>query len=247
MIRSITVCLMYIIPALLHRDNIISPATYSLTIRIDADGRNFLLKNNETIVLVFSPRAGDCYSVVFAAFNPFGDSNVVYFGNRRIAYAASQQLIYGDPLVQNSSIGVAPGKLYPFMNLGFKGSIPAFSDKVSGIINKRKTATSENIACGFASEVKFNNVEGYGVICLYSLPYEQTLYFEPLSKVLIFTGKGFFANMILPPGMLKPNGEQSPALSKGQVLVTGSYLEIDLNETSNVVFDNVTHTFVKGN
>lgn len=247
MIRAITVCLIYIIPMLLHRDNIISPTTYHLNIHINAEGRNFLMNNNENIVLVFSPRTGDCYSVVFAAFDPFGDNNLVQFGNTRIAYAAAQQLIYGDSLAENSFIGATPGKLYPFMNLGFKGSVPAFSDKVLGIINRRKTATYENLACGFASEVTVNNAEGYGVIYLYSLPYGQTLYFEPLSKVMIFTGKGFFTNMILPPGMLKPNGEQSPALSKGQVLVTGSYLEIDLNETSSVVFDSVTHVFVEGN
>jgi hypothetical protein len=246
MIRCIFICLIYIIPALLHRDNMVSGPTYNLNIHINSAGRDFLLNNDENIILVFSPRTGDRYAVVCAVFDPFGDNNPVQFTNSYIAYASVQQLAYGDSLVKNISIDVSPGNLYTFLNQGFKGSLPAFSDQVFGMINKRKTKAYDNLSCGFAMDVKINNVSTYGIINLSSLPYAHTLYVEPSAKVMIFTGKGFFTKMILPPGMLKPDGTNS-RIDSMPLLVCGPYLEIDLNETSNVIFDSVAHVFVNGN
>jgi hypothetical protein len=214
----------------------------SLNIQIDQTGRQFLLDNNETIVLALPQDENYEYLVACVSFNPFGNNNTVDFFDDWIEYASSQSISYMDIIKMNTEQKVNKGNTYIFDNAGFQGSSPAYSDQVYGLLNERNIDLNHNLTCGLGQKININNNSDadYYAINVYSVPYNQTAYFETNSKIWIFAAAGISSSMIIPSNMPTSN-------SKTQKSITiGSYLEIDLKQTSSIYFDNLTHTFKVG-
>lgn len=214
----------------------------SLNIQIDQTGRQFLLDNNEAIVLALPQDEDYKYLVACVSFSPFGDNNTVDFFDDWIEYTSSQNISYMDIIKMNAQQKVNIGNVYTFDNAGFQGSSPAYSDQVYGLLNERNIDGNYNLTCGLGQKISINNDSdpGYYAINVYSVPYNQTIYFETNSLVRVFVASGISNNMIISSAMLSPT-----ARTKNNAIV-GSYLEIDLQQISTIYFDNLTHTFKIG-
>ncbi|MFV8328337.1 hypothetical protein [Flavobacterium sp. ZS1P14] len=214
----------------------------SLNIQIDQIGRQFLLDNKETIVLALPGNEDYKYLVACVSFSPFGDINIIDFLDDWIEYASSQSISYMDTIHMNTQQKVTIGNVYTFDNTGFKGSSPAYSDQVYGLLNERNIDGNYNLTCGLGQKVTINSSSDadYYAINVYAVPYNQTLYFETNNMVWIFAAGGISSNMIIPSTMPTPN------ITAQKSVVVGSYLEIDLKQTSTIYFDNLTHTFKVG-
>jgi hypothetical protein len=200
------------------------------------------LDNKETIVLALPQDEDYKYLVACVSFSPFGDNNTVEFLDDWIEYASSQSISYMDIINMNAQQKVNMGNVYTFNNTGFKESSPAYSDQVYGLLNERNIDGNFNLTCGLGQKIDINSNSdaGYYAINVYSVPYNQTIYFETNSIIWIFAAGGISSNMIVPSNMPTPDTKTQKSVA------VGSYLEIDLKQTSTIYFDNLTHTFKLG-
>ncbi|MES2479085.1 MAG: hypothetical protein V4561_08360 [Bacteroidota bacterium] len=215
---------------------------YTLTINIDSQGRQFLLDNNETIVLV-SPQDIDYnYSVACVSFSPFGNSNTVVFNNTWIEYASSQNIQFNEVILMGMTENASKGNIYIFNGISIIQGGAAYSNEVYGLSNKG--ADIDNLTCGLGQLITINSDEAQNCpLSVYSTPYNQTTYFQATTKIWIFVASGIEAGMIIATQMLTPIGSTQFENGVSGALTVGDYLEIDLTENPTVSFDATINAF----
>lgn len=214
----------------------------NLNININATGRQFLLDNSLSIGLAFCDDSDGKHAVVCASFKPFGDVNALVFSDTWAAYAMQATPDFWKVITFDAQATILFGNLYFFNNVGFNGSLPTGMPQMAGISNQRNTGDSETLSCGFARQLTINNTTNYYAVNVYALPYNQSVYFQPGTKLLIFLSAGLAGNMIVPPGILA--SQKSSARGESSVTI-GSFLEIELADTTTITFDNGTNSFLK--
>ena len=228
-----------------------------LNIKIDKKGRQFLLDNNQTIVLVFPSDLDHDYSVASISFSPFGDQNSIEFKDV-YEYASSQSIHFNDVITIDIKQKVVQGHVYTFTGVEIVEKDTAYSKELYGISNRG--ANKSKLTCGLAQLIVVNNREDIYPLNVFSLPYMETTYFKPTTKVWIFIASGIEDSMIISPNMLKPINSigsdnqnfidrlgchlEVHSIETSTVTV-GYYLEIDLTETQTptVTFDSSINSF----
>lgn len=217
-----------------------------LNIKIDTKGRQFLQDNDENIILVFPSDEESEFSIVCISFFPFGDSNQVEFFNDYYLYGTSQDIVSFDVVKFNEQVAVNYGDIYRFDGVSFTYGSQAYSNDVCGISNK--SPNNQNLTSGIAQKINVANIEDPSPIFIGSVPQNQITYFDSTNVVRIFVAKGIFSNMIIPNDILTPvviGGMKKISKNTKPRLTVGDYLEIDLQETTTVVFDITINAFRK--
>ncbi len=215
----------------------------TLNIQIDSQGRQFLIDNNETIVLVFPPDEGYDYSLACISFSPFGDNNSIEFKEVWNEYASSQSIQFNKVIEMGIKQRVYQGNVYTFNGVGIVNGGTAYSKEVYGLSNQGTSNSS--LTCGLGQLIVVNNNEDICPLNVISIPYNQTTYFKPTTKVWIFIASGIEGSMIISTKMLKPINVNSSDNQNfiDRTITTGYYLEIDLKETQTVIFDSSINGF----
>lgn len=214
-----------------------------LNIQVDPKSRQFLLDNKETIVIV-SPQNGiHNYSIACVSFSPFGDNSTVLFQDDWIEYASSQDIQLNEVITMSIMQQVSKGNLYIFNGVNITNNGPAYSSQVYGLSNQG--INNNNLTCGLGQSIVVNNNDARKYpLNVYSTPNKQTTYFQPTTKIWIFIASGIDTSMVIATQMLTPiNSTRTKNRRTSNVLTVGNYLEIDLTETSTVIFDPAINAF----
>lgn len=212
-----------------------------LNIQTDTNSRKFLLKNEQTICIVRSFSTQNDYLVICASFEPLGASNKVKFGSWKI-YATTQSVKNQTRIKPNLKEGANLGNRYVLDNIAFRADGTSYSKEVIGIDNQRKLANSQNTTLGLAQAIGINENWSLCITNSYSVPYNQTVYFEPLPKVKVFIASGIKKDMVLPRQML----QAQVVRNKRRSIVIGKYLEVDLKQVKAIYFNKEMNTFEVG-
>lgn len=217
--------------------------TYQLTIEIDKVGRERMLQFNEQVVLVkmFDDPAKDL--VVWIAFAPFGQENIVQFTSDYSVYASEQQMVVDTTIRMMISQQATTGNLYTLDNTGFDSGKENVPDEY-GVNNQHQGLTE--ITVGLAQKIiKPNNEEPIAPINIAVVPYNQTIYFKPIEKILVFVASAMQDGLILPQEIINSNTE-SPSFRSEPIV--GQALTVDFTSVSSetIHYNNTTNTFILG-
>ncbi|CAM1340261.1 hypothetical protein [Tenacibaculum amylolyticum] len=213
--------------------------SYKLIININQEGREFLIKNQQKIIIVHAPNKDDNFSIVSASFHPFGNNNEIIFYDDFSLFVTSQKIVPFDTIKFNYKINVPLGNIYSFNGVLFSNQGNAYSENVCGLNNQSQL---NNLVAGIGQKIKINNNEQNSAIRITSIPKNQTTYFAPGTVIRIFVAKGINTNMIIPTSIQKNNFNRilTPNISN---ITIGNYLKIDVKLTKTITYNTSTNTF----
>lgn len=213
-----------------------------LNIQINREGLQFFNTYKQKIVII-RPYIGDeTYKIACLSIRPIpmlNNTNTVKFLDEWHEYATIQSLEEKKRIVMQDERNVDIGSTYIFNDSGFEGVIANGQRGYFGFTNQQTGLPV--ITCGMAQSIIVNQGDkGLYMVCAESVPINQSTFFEPSSKLWILAAKGITPNMVVPSNMLRSSSRT------GRGITTGNFLEVDLEDTNTIYFENSTNLFKKG-
>lgn len=207
---------------------------YTLTININTQGRQFLIDNKQQIAIVF-PTDSD-HAIACLSFSPFGALNIVAFQDSWFEFASPQTINDNETITMNLIQDVNVANTYTFNGVGFINNGTAPGNQY-GLINK----STFEITAGLGQSISVNETDAVqSAVNIMPLPQNQATYFEPGTKIWIFTASGIDSNMVFPSQILFPTNTNN-ATSKAITL--GGYIEVDLADNPSITYNSQTNAF----
>lgn len=219
--------------------------TRSLRVQINTGDVGTLNTQGKKVAIVRAFSEPGDYTVVCAAFAPFGKDNIVEFIPEWSVYASTQTI--GD--LCKVSIGIAAdaeiGYAYTFKGTGFQAGRPAFENRF-GIENRSDPPRS--LTVGLAQEMTILGGDKIiNPVNAAAVSVNDTIYFEPFDKILVFTATGMEDGLILPTPILTPADQASPRRTARSAFTISRYLEVNLTDNETVIhYNGSTKVFAVG-
>jgi len=213
----------------------------TLTIQSDTTGTDYLLENKITIV---RPIDDSQYQIINSLFSPFGNTNTVEYLETYFEYASAITSIENNEVVTlDIALDVQKGNVYSFTGTKISQSQRSCLDSQFALENVRQ-GSYESVVCGYGEHLSINGNDQTNASNIISLAFNTTTFFEPTTKIYIFTSKELATNMVISTSYLNPN---QYTLYRVQSLPTiGNYLEVDMSESQTIHFDSLTNQFEMG-
>ena len=227
-------------------------STTTLNIELDTGGISFFVNTKQKIVLIIPLPSDKNEYIACLAFTPISaNNNSVEITNNWSTFASYTSLSELEILKIQASQAITLGKTNILEDIGFKGTTSGISNHIG--INNQRSSTS-NTTTGITEDFNPNSTDiETNIVSFKSTPSGQTAYFTVTSKIWILAANGISTNMVLPKGLLNPNpttqSPPAPIANDAQdqsSLIVGTYLEIDLTQTTTVHFNSSTNTFESG-
>jgi len=209
--------------------------TVKLTINSDQAGTDYLLENKITIIRL---RANSEHLIINSLFSAFGNTNTVEYSQTYFEYASSINTIENNQVITLNLIkDVQKGNVYSFTGSAINQSQRDCPSNQFALENV-KQSSPDSVVCGYGEYLCINGNKQTNASNVISLAYNTTKFFEPTTKIIIFTSQGLETNMVIPASLLNPN-------QKAQCVI-GNYLEVDMNQSQTIHFNSLTHQFEMG-
>jgi len=215
--------------------------TITLTIAVDQAGRTALHDSGQQIVIVRAMSPAPDPVVACAVFNPFGDNtNVLFYDALQIFVMQGAPQVLGTVKMQITQ-ATALGSRYTFSGSEIGWEQPAYSSSVVGLVNQD---TAGPLSAGLAQQMNISNGDCWQPIAISVSPANETVYFEPVSEILVFVAARIVAGEILPAALLQPAGGIAADVAGPPTV--GPYLSVKLTEDVTIHFDDRKNCFAPG-
>ena len=218
----------------------------TLIVQISDEGIETILGQNQKVTIVRSFPDSAEYCVVCASFAPdpaFPPYSVIFYPNWKVL-AFPKSIDAFETLDSEAGAGAdaVTGNNYVFTGTGFVSGTKN-DIGVIGIENQSKSSTSLTAALGQeisipGGDIKTNPVAVAAIIS------NNTFYFDPPDKIIVFTSTQMEDGTILPASLLQ---EKETLVRLPAGLMISRYLEIQLsNDCTTIHYDNKSHLFFTG-
>ncbi len=219
--------------------------TYTLKVQIDTAGRKKMDQYGQKVAIIKSFQGQVTFNVVWLAFEPFGDENIIQFYDEYSLYASLTPVIAGRKPAINLIQQVSGGYTYTFENGAFDSGKAGLQAGRFGFCNLQKNDT-QTLTTGLAQKIiDLRGSISFMPINATQIPYNETVYFAPLEKIKVFAGSNIESSLILDPGILH-KARARAAAHTGQILTR--YIELDFASTlsQTIHYDNALNQFALG-
>ncbi|MDF9620335.1 hypothetical protein P5705_22030 [Pseudomonas entomophila] len=233
-----------------------SAGTLQLNLNVDLEARQFLVDNNQYIVVVLPDPVSEGTNVVVAhTLQPIADQTTLLFDTTLVAYVSQGAVAYPGTLTLGPWSEALAGNTYSFDGVQVNGDGTGLAGYVGMYYDAPQNA--QPIVTGAASFIYQKGDEkpdNPSPVNYDSLNPFQTRYTQVLAPtVWVFVASNVPSGTVLPMSALRPVAPQttskSAQLSANATLQIGRYTVVTLSASSppSVYFDVSINAFVPGN
>lgn len=214
-----------------------------LNIFIDKNGRNYLLDNNQQIVIAKSLNTK--HYVISKVFSPFGYENPIIFSSKLSLFFTTTPLTDWCCIKMKNLFKVQPGQKYSLNNIGFSYLDSGLSPTTISLLNKRQLVPPSNSICGLSRYITSVDESKYCSVSAYSLPFNQSRVFILDNTFYVFIASGILEGMLLPKEIVGPSNANASLITQTpSSIMLGPLLKINISKETPITFDVATASFI---